>query len=113
MTSRIDKAMVLAAGLGTRMAPASGTLPKPLVRLGGTPLIDRVLDRIAGAGIATAVVNVHHKADQIEAHLKGRTRPRIATASIRGASGPMPDARRWSCCAIPSASPSPSSAPSC
>ena len=83
MKSRIDTAMVLAAGLGTRMAPASGTLPKPLVRLGGTPLIDRVLDRIAAAGIATAVVNVHHKADQIEKHLKGRAAPRIVFSDER------------------------------
>ena len=73
MTARIDKAMVLAAGLGTRMAPASGVLPKPLVRLGGAALIDRVLDRIAAAGIREAVVNVHHKADQIETHLAGRS----------------------------------------
>ncbi len=79
----IDKAMVLAAGLGTRMAPASGPLPKPLVKLDGKPLIDRVLDRIALAGIGMAVVNVHHKADQIEAHLKGRTRPKIVISDER------------------------------
>ena len=66
MTSRIDTAMVLAAGLGTRMAPASGVLPKPLVQLDGKTLLDRVLDRLAAAGIGRAVVNVHHKADQIE-----------------------------------------------
>lgn len=83
MMSRIDKAMVLAAGLGTRMAPASGTLPKPLVKLDGKALIDRVLDRIADAGIGTAVVNVHHKADQIEAHLKGRARPKIVFSDER------------------------------
>ncbi|MDX2203890.1 MAG: nucleotidyltransferase family protein [Hyphomicrobiaceae bacterium] len=83
MTSRIDTAMVLAAGLGTRMAPAAGKLPKPLVRLGGTALIDRVLDRIAAAGIGTAVVNVHHKADQIEDHLKGRKKPKIVLSDER------------------------------
>lgn len=83
--ARLDTAMVLAAGLGTRMAPASKTLPKPLVQLDGRTLLDRVLDRLAAAGIAKAVVNVHHKADQIEAHLKSRKAPRIAISDERGA----------------------------
>jgi MurNAc alpha-1-phosphate uridylyltransferase len=77
-------AMVLAAGLGTRMAPANGgTLPKPLVQLAGRALIDHVLDRQAEAGIERAVVNVHHKADLIEAHLKGRRAPRIELSDER------------------------------
>lgn len=75
--------MVLAAGLGTRMAPANSTVPKPLVRLDGQALIDRVLDRIAAAGIERAVVNVHHKADLIEAHLKSRKTPRITISDER------------------------------
>jgi len=75
--------MVLAAGLGTRMAPKSGALPKPLVELDGKTLLDRVLDRLAAAGIARAVVNVHHKADQIEARLKGRKAPKITVSDER------------------------------
>ncbi|MGB9370142.1 MAG: nucleotidyltransferase family protein [Xanthobacteraceae bacterium] len=80
----IDRAMVLAAGLGKRMRPLTDTLPKPLVPVAGRALIDHVLDKLADAGVTQAVVNVHHRADQIEAHVKGRTRPRIVISDERG-----------------------------
>jgi MurNAc alpha-1-phosphate uridylyltransferase len=77
-------AMVLAAGLGTRMRPHNGQIPKPLVGVGGKALIDHVLDRLAGMGVERAVINVHHLADQIERHLQGRQRPRIIISDERG-----------------------------
>src|ERR1700744_2725097 len=66
-------AFVLAAGLGTRMRPHNGHLPKPLVTVRGKSLIDYGLDRLAEAGIEQAVVNVHHLADALEQHLAKRT----------------------------------------
>jgi N-acetyl-alpha-D-muramate 1-phosphate uridylyltransferase len=78
------RAMVLAAGLGTRMRPLNGRLPKPLVAVGGKALIDYALDRLAEQGVECAVVNVHHLADQIERHLAQRRRPKIIISDERG-----------------------------
>ncbi len=83
--AQIKTAMVLAAGLGTRMRPLTDRIPKPLAGLGGRPLLDHVLDRLAMAGVERAVVNVHHFADQIEAHLKMRNEPAITISDERGA----------------------------
>jgi MurNAc alpha-1-phosphate uridylyltransferase len=85
MAGTLTTAMVLCAGLGTRMAPADNGLPKPLVELQGKALLDHVLDRLAAAGVTRAVVNVHHKADLIEQHLAGRRMPRIEFSDERAA----------------------------
>ena len=59
------QAMIFAAGLGTRLKPLTDTMPKALVRVGGEPLIKRVIENLAHAGVDRIVVNVHHFAGQI------------------------------------------------
>ncbi len=72
MTTHPTTAMLLAAGLATRMRPLTDRTAKPLLPLGGRPLIDHALDRLAGAGVRTVVVNAHWQADLLEAHLRAR-----------------------------------------
>lgn len=77
------KVMVFAAGLGTRMRPLTETTPKPLIKVGGKPLIDYSLDSFARASVETAIVNVHYLADQIETHLATRKVPNIIISDER------------------------------
>jgi N-acetyl-alpha-D-muramate 1-phosphate uridylyltransferase len=74
--ARPRTAMLLAAGMGTRMRPLTDRTAKPLLPLGGRPLIDHALDRLAEAGVETVVVNAHWHTELIAAHLRARaTRP--------------------------------------
>jgi MurNAc alpha-1-phosphate uridylyltransferase len=99
-------AMLLAAGLGTRMRPLTEQTPKPLLTLGGRALLDHAIDRLAAIGIERVVVNAHWQAPRLAAHLAARqdgpalhlreeptlldTGGAVASALARGDLGPEP-----------------------
>ena len=62
----LKKAMILAAGLGTRLKPLTDTMPKALVEYNGIPMISRVIQKLTSEGINDIVINTHHFSDQIE-----------------------------------------------
>ncbi len=72
VSPRPDRAMVLAAGRGTRFLHITSNQPKAMVKVAGKSLIDHQLDRLQTAGIDRAIVNVHHFADTLETHLRCR-----------------------------------------
>ena len=65
----IKHAMILAAGLGTRMRPLTLVTPKPLIKLGRKNLLERSLNLLENYGVEQIIINVHHLADQIEKFL--------------------------------------------
>jgi len=73
----LTHAMVLAAGLGTRMRPLTDERPKPLLPLAGRSLLDHALDRLAEAGVTDCVVNAHWRGEQVGEALRGRGRPAV------------------------------------
>ena len=59
------KAMIFAAGLGTRLKPITDKIPKALVSIGGKPLIQHTIENLKHFGFNEIIINVHHFADQI------------------------------------------------
>lgn len=80
---RPSHAMILAAGLGTRMRPLTATTPKPLIEVNGRALIDHGMDRLAEVGVKTCVVNVHYLADLVEVHVQRRSDMDIVVSDER------------------------------
>ena len=66
MRLELDTAVILSAGLGTRMRPLTLKTPKPLLPLVGRPILAHVLERLSDAGVRQIIVNAHYLADQIE-----------------------------------------------
>ena len=69
---KINKAMILAAGLGSRMQPLTLKTPKPLIKIGNHNLLERSIDLLIQHGVKELVINVHHLADQIENFIKDK-----------------------------------------
>lgn len=83
------KAMILAAGRGTRLAPLTDRLPKPLIEAGGTTLIERHLRRLAAVGVAEVVVNLAHLGELIAGRLGDGSAYGLGIAYSREPDGPL------------------------
>jgi mannose-1-phosphate guanylyltransferase len=87
------KAILLAAGLGTRLRPITDTIPKCLVRIDGTPLLDIWLEQLAGAGVHEVLVNLHHLPDLVREHLAQNPHPvtvrTVHEATLLGSAGTL------------------------
>jgi MurNAc alpha-1-phosphate uridylyltransferase len=70
--SKVTRAMIMAAGFGTRMRPLTDDRPKPLVTVRGRTLLDHALDRLVAAGVTMVVINLHYRAQQVKDHLAKR-----------------------------------------
>jgi N-acetyl-alpha-D-muramate 1-phosphate uridylyltransferase len=77
MRRKIEKAMVLAAGYGTRLKPLTDRVPKPLVPVAGKPMIEYALDKLREYGVREVIVNVSHLKDQLTAYCAGYRHLRI------------------------------------
>ena len=69
MHGKIKKAMVLAAGYGTRLKPLTDRMPKPLVPVAGKPMIEYALEKLRAYGIEEIIINVSHLKDQLTSYV--------------------------------------------
>lgn len=79
-----ERALIFAAGRGTRMKELTQDKPKALIEVGGKPLIDHMMDYLEAGGIRDFVVNVHHFADKLEAHLASQSARNVTLSDERG-----------------------------
>lgn len=77
-------AMVLCAGIGSRMRPLTDSTPKPLIKVGDKALLDWALEPLIASGVKRIVVNLHWLPEQIEAHLKNQTNVEVVFSDERG-----------------------------
>jgi MurNAc alpha-1-phosphate uridylyltransferase len=74
MKQNSTAAMVLAAGLGTRLRPLTETCPKPLIEVAGVPMVFRIIKTLTDAGLKKIVINTHHFAERMETEILGAQR---------------------------------------
>ena len=74
---RPTKAILLAAGFGTRMRPLSFDLPKPMMPLWGKPALDHMIDLLRGWGVREVLINLHYQPGAIVEHLRGHADMRV------------------------------------
>lgn len=72
-----DRAFILAAGKGERLRPYTNTMPKPMVSVGGEPLVDHVLNAVEKIGVQNVTLNLHYHAAVLQNHLLKRATPRL------------------------------------
>ena len=93
------KAFLLAAGIGSRLRPLTDSIPKCMLPIGGQPMLDLWLDAFAAAGVDEVLVNLHHLADVVCAHLAARTTPPVIRLSyepeLLGSAGTLLANRDW------------------
>ena len=94
------KAMILAAGFGTRLRPLTETIPKPLIEINGKPLIEYTLGAVKKAGVREVIINLHHLGNKIQDRLGDGSRYGLALRYspepvIRGTGGALLQARAF------------------
>jgi len=99
MTEAGPRGLILAAGYGTRLAPVTDHLPKPLLPVDGEPLLDRIIAKLLQAGIAPVAVNSHHLGEQVQEHLAAHADNdrlvHFAEPDILGTGGALDNAREF------------------
>ena len=71
--SKVTKAMILAAGFGTRLRPLTDTIPKPLLPFNGKPMIENAISKLRSAGVNEFIINIHHHAEKMEDYFQRRS----------------------------------------
>jgi mannose-1-phosphate guanylyltransferase len=93
------KAFLLAAGVGSRLRPITDTIPKCLVSIDGTPMLEIWLDALDRAGVDEVLINLHHLPDLVREHVRKRSRPPAVRttfeAELLGSAGTLAANRSW------------------
>ena len=96
---KVTKAMILAAGFGTRLRPLTDTIPKPLIPFNGKPMIENAISKLVSAGVNEFIINTHHHADMMAEYFESRKGAEkiivIRESDILGTGGALLNAREY------------------